>query len=166
MKSWYAVHAKARQEAVAKEHLERQGFHVYTPRIRNARRRRGKWCSVIEPLFPGYLFAELDIDAQNVAPIRSTRGVIGLVRFGGELCTVPTHVVETLIRSQEHRDTPIEPAEVFKRGDEVTIVDGPFAGVNAIFQAATAEERVLLLLDLLGRSNQLVVPPHQIVPAI
>lgn len=165
MDSWYAVQAKARQEAVAKEHLERQGFHTYLPRIRNARRRRGKWCSIIEPMFPGYLFVEVDIDTRNTAPIRSTRGVIGLVRVGGEPRAVPADMITALMRSQDQRDTPIEPAKVFKAGDPVVIVDGPFAGVNAIFQAESAEERVLLLLDLLGRSNRVAVSPHQIAPA-
>ena len=165
MESWYAVQAKTRQEALAKEHLARQGFEVYLPLVRHARRRSGKWCPVTEPLFPGYLFVQLDVGVQNITPIRSTRGVIGLVRFGGELCRVPLDVIGALMRSQEDRDTPIDPANVFKPGDLVTIVEGPLAGVNAIFQAKSAEARVLLLFDLLGRANKVVVSSHQVVPA-
>ena len=50
-------------------------------------------------------------------------------------------------------------------GETVTIVEGPFAGVNAIFQAQSGKDRVLLLLDLMGRSNRLEVCSHQVVPA-
>ena len=40
----------------------------------------------------------------------------------------------------------------FKPGDAVTVVEGPFAGINAIFEAKTGRERVVLLLELLNRS--------------
>ena len=165
MDNWYAIHTKTGQEAVATEHLERQGYHTYLPLLCNSRRRRGKWRTVVEPLFPGYLFVQLDTNIQNIAPIRSTRGVIGPVRFGSELCRVPIEVIEQLICSQPDRDKPIDPARVFKPGDRVRIVEGPLAGVNAIFQTKSAEERVYLLLDLLGRTNQVVVSAHQVVPA-
>ena len=165
MESWYAIHTKTGQEKVATEHLERQGYHIYLPLLSNSRRRRGKWRAVVEPLFPGYLFAQLDTNIKNISPIRSTRGVIGPVRFGGELCRVPVEVINELVCSQPDRFRLIDPARVFKPGDHVKIVEGPLAGVSAIFQAKSAEERVYLLLDLLGRTNQVVVSTHQVVPA-
>ena len=96
MPHWYAVQTKPRQEQVAVTHLERQHFEIFLPRIRAARHRRGRWQSTIEPLFPGYLFVQLEFGAQNTAPIRSTRGVIGLVRFGGEPQPVPRTIMQAL----------------------------------------------------------------------
>jgi len=163
--NWYVVRTKSRQEVSARDNLERQAFTIYLPMVRSARRRAGRWSSSIEPLFPGYLFVCIDVTAQSTAPIASTRGAIGLVRFGGEICPVPREVIDGIMALQTDRETPIDPAQVFNPGDAVMIVEGPFAGINAIFEARTGKERVLVLLDLLGRSNRIPVDPRQLIPA-
>src|SRR5450759_2270221 len=94
---WYAVCCKPRQEAVAEENLLRQGFHVYLPRIRIRQRRRGQWLDAVEVLFPRYIFIRIDPLRRTTAPVRSTRGVIGLVRFGGQPAVVPDSVMEALL---------------------------------------------------------------------
>ncbi len=164
MERWYAVHTKARQEQLASEHLERQGFNVYLPLMRAARRRRGRWKSLVEPMFPGYLFVKIDIHDQDVSPIRSTCGVIRMVRFGEQLQPVPESIVKALSDCQPDRESPIDPSALFRPGDEVTIVEGPFTGLRAIFEAKTGEERVCILLDILGRTNRIAVDTHHIVP--
>ena len=93
---WYAVHARPRQEAVAELNLERQGYHTYLPKIRLRKRRRDKWTKVVEPLFPRYLFIRVDPNRQSLAPVRSTLGVAGLVRFGQLLRPVPDGVIAYL----------------------------------------------------------------------
>jgi len=165
MSHWYAVQTKSRQEQVALEHLKRQAFVTYLPLIKAARHRRGRWQGTVEPLFPGYLFVELDFGAQNTAPIRSTRGVIGLVRFGQEPRPVPHTIVQALLDAQSGEGDPIDPDALFKEGDRVTLVEGPMKGLSAIVQARTGKERVVLLLELLGRENRVTVLRHQIVPA-
>src|SRR5512135_2806639 len=101
MKGWYAVCCKPRQEVVAEENLQRQGSHVYLPRIRIARRRGGHWTDVVEPLFPRYLFLQIDPNQRSTAPVRSTRGVADFVRFGGKPAVVPNEVVSTLLRQED-----------------------------------------------------------------
>ena len=127
-----------------------------------ARHRRGRWQGVIEPLFPGYLFIELDIDQQNTAPIRSTRGVISLVRHGGTPRPIPADIVDQLIDAQQAHGEAIEPEKLFKAGDEVTLIDGPFAGLTAIFEAQSSQERVILMLNMLGGHTRVAVSAHDI----
>jgi transcriptional antiterminator RfaH len=165
MANWYAVHTKSRQEFAAREHLERQAFQTHLPLVRVPRHRRGRWQSLAEPLFPGYLFVELNLQSQNTAPIRSTRGVVGLVRFGHKLNPMPSGLIEELIRSQPDSESPIDPEALFKPGDTVSILDGPFAGLRAVFEAQSTQERVCVLLDLLGKSNRVSLSTHQIAPA-
>lgn len=165
MASWYAVQTKSRNEQQALEHLNRQGFTSHLPLIKAARHRRGRWQGTIEPLFPGYLFVQLDMQTQNSAPIRSTRGVIGLVRFGTEPQPVPHGIMQALLDAQAGEGSAIDPDSLFNAGDRVTLVEGPMKGLSAIVQAKTGQDRVLLLLDLLGRENRVTVSRHQIVPA-
>ena len=155
---WYAVCCKPRQEAVAEENLLHQHFHVYLPRIRIRRRRRGQWTDAVEVLFPRYLFIRIDPLRGNMAPVRSTRGVVGLVRFGGQPAVVPDEVIDALLRCEDpvsglHQEnhTP------FRAGDRITLVDGPFAGMEAVFAEQDGEKRVIVLLELLGKTNKVRV---------
>lgn len=165
MEAWYVIHTKARQERVASEHLGRQDYEVHMPLIRLPKRRRGRWREVVEPLFPGYLFVHLDLKRRNTSSIRSTRGVIGLVRFGNEPQPVPSLLVERLMAAQTDREGAISQEHLFEPGDRVEIVAGPLAGLQAVFLASSGEERAHLLLELLGRSNRVLVSRHQLVPA-
>lgn len=116
-------------------------------------------------MFPGYLFISLNLPKQNTAPIRSTRGVIGLVRFGDRLLPVPDSIVETLLNTQNGENEPIDSIAFFKKGDSVRLVEGPLRGVSAIFSATDGRERVALLLTLLGRTKEVVVPRDAIALA-
>ena len=156
MKLWYAIHTKPRQEDHAAEHLRRQEFEIYLPKIKQARRFRQKWRDTIEPLFPRYLFIRLDLGSDNVAPIRSTRGVTKLVSFDGLPATAPDTLIDALLGSADPDTGLHHPHEdLFKPGARVTIVNGPLAGLEAIFKAHDGEARSIILLELLGKTQQL-----------
>lgn len=147
--AWYLIHTKPRQENVALINLERQGYECYLPQIRIERIRRGKAGVVIEPMFPRYLFIQLDSSNQGKSwfPIRSTLGVSQLVRFGSRAAQVDDALID-LIRSREQR----RPTELlFNQGDIVQIAAGPFAGIEAIYQTSDPERRAMILLEILSK---------------
>ena len=158
MLNWYAVQTRPRQEAIAELNLERQGYHSYLPRIVLRKRRRDKWTRVVEPLFPRYLFIQVDPNQQSLSPVRSTLGVAALVRFGQLLRPVPNEII-ACIRQNENPDTNQHHADEWphQAGDEVRILEGPCTGLTGIFQAQTGEQRALLLIELLGRQNAITV---------
>lgn len=154
VKEWFTVQTKPRQEPVAELNLQRQDYHCYLPRILLRKRKRDKWTRVVEPLFPRYLFIHVDTKEHSLAPVRSTLGVVGLVRFGQLLRPVPNSVID-YIRQAENPETHLQQADAWPHqpGDAVQILDGPFAGLSGILQAANREERALLLIELLGRQT-------------
>ena len=78
-KRWYVAHTKPGQERMAEGHLERQGFHVYLP-LREKKRRIGRRTDIIKaPLFPRYLFVELDLSVDRWRSVNGTFGVAYLV---------------------------------------------------------------------------------------
>ena len=96
--NWFAVVTKSRQEKVALENLQRQGFECFLPMAENPYQRRSKKSEhIIEPLFPRYLFLSAITQSQDLAPVRLTRGVITIVRFGMELAIVPESIISALI---------------------------------------------------------------------
>lgn len=150
--AWYLVQCKPRQDERAQEHLERQGYQCFRPLSQCERIVRGRRQVNVQSLFPGYLFISLAADA-NWAPLRSTRGVSRVVGFGG----APVEVDAWLISELQQRPEEVL-APVFCEGERVRITDGGFAELDAIFMAADGDERVLLLLNLLNRQQQVSVP--------
>lgn len=147
--SWYLVHTKPRQEDVALANLERQGYECYLPQMRIERIRRRKAEIATEPMFPRYLFVRLDSSDQckSWSPIRSTLGVSQLVHFGARAAKVDDALVELL--RQREQAMPLD--AMFHSGDSVIITDGPFAGIEAIYQTADADRRAFILLEILSK---------------
>jgi transcriptional antiterminator RfaH len=165
MLAWYLVYSKPRQERLAVDNLARQGYETYLPIIRGRRRRQAQQAMAFEAMFPRYLFVHLSDQTDNWGPIRSTLGVSSLVRFGELPARVPDGLIATL-RSREDELGVQQIAEPeLKPGDRVRVAEGPMEGYEGIFQARSGRERVVILLDLVGKATRVQVPAAQIEPA-
>jgi len=162
---WYLVYAKPRQETVARMNLERQGYMVYLPLVRQARRHKGRVISVVAPMFPRYLFIQLDRHTDNWGPIRSTFGVVSIVRFGQMAAAVPDELVALLRSREDESGIQILPVEQYRRGAKVRITAGGFAGYEGIFVAHSGRDRVTVLLQVLGQYTRTRVELGVIEPA-
>jgi transcriptional antiterminator RfaH len=158
MNQWYLVHTKIRQESVALQNLQRQGFECFLPQIKAEKLRRNALQVVQEPLFPRYLFIRLGtgMESQSWSPIRSTPGVSRLVTFGHTPAQIADELVEG-IRAQ------CATAEVqlrhFEPGEPVVVTSGPFMGVEAIYHMPDGEGRVMVLFNILSKQVKLAIPP-------
>jgi len=154
--AWHVVTCKPRQETVAEENLRRQGFEVYLPRIRTRQRRGGRWHESAQALFPRYLFLRADACRQSLAPVRSTRGAVGLVRFGMEPAVLPDVMLDA-IRARAEPETGLHdnPYLRFRPGEAVRVLAGPLAGLEGIFDCEDGARRVLVLLELLGKTHRI-----------
>jgi transcriptional antiterminator RfaH len=112
-----------------------------------------------EALFPRYVFLRSDPDLQSLAPVRSTRGCHGLVRFGLDPARVPDAVIDQIRERIDHEDgfVRLAPPPLLP-GAPVRIKEGPFTGMDAIFQSEEGAARVRILLTLLGSERSIVVP--------
>jgi transcriptional antiterminator RfaH len=156
--TWYVVICKPRQESVAVENLARQNFGVYLPRIQMRKRRAGRWIDSVEPLFPRYLFIKFNMLLQSAAPIRSTLGVVGLLRFAQTPAVVPDAVI-SVIQAREDAATGLlqDQRQQFKVGEAVQVIDGPLKGLEGVFNQVRGDGRVMVLLELLGQMNRVVI---------
>ncbi|MDQ7727304.1 transcription/translation regulatory transformer protein RfaH [Halomonas sp. SpR8] len=153
--SWYVIQCKGGESFRAAEHLTNQGFEVFHPVLNSQRKRQGKLTTVTEPLFPYYLFIRLDQVASDWRPIRSTRGVLRLLTFGNRPVATPDALIDAL-RAQPHRQEGTH--TYFCAGEKVTITDGPFKDLEAIFTRCKGEERAIVLLNVLNRPQHLDLP--------
>jgi len=159
--SWYLIHTKPRLEECALENLQNQGYACFLPQIRVEKLRRGKLVEVDEPLFPRYFFIQLDTGkhAQSWHPIRSTKGVSRLVSFGQEPAKVGDALVD-LIRSQSALGAVQQ--RHFTPGETVHIIEGPFTGLEAIYQMNDGEQRVMVLLNIMSKLVKLSLEPTEV----
>lgn len=159
MKRWYAVYSQPNRESMAREHLERQGFEVFAPWYLRRRRHARRVEDVPAPLFPRYIFASFDADDAGWRVIRSTRGVIDLVRSGLDPVPVPATIISEIQgRSDENGCVVLARDAGLVQGAKIRIEAGPFADYEAIFQTVRDDERVVVLLSLLGREVRAEVP--------
>ena len=164
-KHWRLIHCKPRQEACALENLERQGFECYLPMLAVEKLRQGKLLVAKEPLFPRYLFIRLasGLDAPSWAPIRSTRGVSRLVRFGVEAAKVDDELISFLQSRCNSGEDATKP--LFARGERVRITSGAFAGIEGVFEMNDGDSRVMVLIELLSKPVRVPTPAVAVVRA-
>ena len=149
MKHWYLVKTKSKQENISILNLENQNFHVYCPHalINNKN----------VALFPGYIFIQLDKDTQNWSPIRSTKGVLYFVRFGLSYAKIPDNIIKFIKANELNTAEKLKNINKFKSGDKVQITDGVFKNCIAIFKSYKSDERVILLMNILGQQQKLTI---------
>ena len=71
---WYILQTKPNAHKTASEHLERQGFDVFLPRIIKTSKRGIKFVND-NSLFPGYIFIGTKLDNIPWKSVNGTRGV-------------------------------------------------------------------------------------------
>lgn len=165
VKSWFLIYTKPRQEQTAQTQLNRQGYQVYLPMIQQPRRRGGRRIQVIEPLFPRYLFIRLDTCTDDWGPIRSTIGVSLLVRFGQTPACAPDALIDVLRARETASGLHVVSGPDFSPGQPVRVTHGVMQGYEGIFVAMNGRERVLVLLDILGRQVRASVDSGQLQSA-
>ena len=163
--AWYAVNTKANSELLAASQLRKQGFHVYLPWFEKTRKHARKVENILAPLFPRYLFIRLDISASRWQSVNGTVGVSRLVSFGDIPARVPDLVIDE-IKGREGKDGSIrmEP-KGYHKGEAVRVIDNALGECNAIFEDMSGKDRVVVLLNLLGRQVRTTVKAVEIKAA-
>ena len=156
---WYVAQLKPSGLQLATRNLERQKFAVFCPMQLVDRRRGSRVTSVAEPFFPGYLFVALAPAGGEMRAASNTRGVARLVTIGAQ---GPQPVQNALIAALQSQCSPegiMQPPEVesFEVGEEVQVTAGPLAGQVSRIVALAPEDRIWMLLDLMGRETRVAV---------
>lgn len=145
--NWYVIYIKPNCEDSTTLQLRKAGIEVLNPKIKTKKYLRKKYTTVIEPLFPGYLFARFDSERYGHM-IKYTRGVRYIVGKQNPL-VVPMEIMDTI--QEMLRDDIVTPApEKFESGERVLVKEGPFENFYGIFKRnIPGKERSMILLETL-----------------
>ena len=149
MVNWYLIQTKLREESVAIHNLENQNFTTYCPKILLNNK--------IVPLFPRYVFIKPSHLEQDIHPIKSTKGVANIVRFGLKFAKVPESIINALKSREKSTGDKIIAMNSLHSGDKVEILDGVFKGNNAIFDEKNGENRAIILLKILNQEQKITI---------
>tara|TARA_B100002003_G_scaffold210813_1_gene206857 strand:+ start:699 stop:1178 length:480 start_codon:yes stop_codon:yes gene_type:complete len=152
--TWYALQHKPAQGDRALTHLQNQEIGCFYPKIPVEKIKAGKRTKKLEPLFPGYLFVNLEQSDPRWAKLRSTRGVLRIVSFANKPAPIGDDVIEHIKASL---DSVAEQGGI-KPGQAVQLNEGPFEGINAIFQAYDGEARAIVLINFMQKQQAVKVP--------
>ncbi len=154
---WYVVNTHPHQEGRADLNLRRQGFMSWLPQLRRSRRHARRIETVSAPMFPGYIFVQIDPDAQAWRSINGTFGVRNLICQDEKPVALPQGFVEGLRETLDGEGLVALPLESFHIGDQVKLLAGPFVDCVGKLVALADRDRVALLLHVLGRDVHTVV---------
>ena len=159
MKRWYVVHTQPGSEILAQGQLENQGFQTYSPRYLKTVRHARSEKRIISPLFPRYIFVEIDVEHQRWRSINGTRGVSYLLTMGERPSAVPNGVVEEIM-ARESEDCLIKVTEEipYKTGEIIEITSGVLTDYVGNFLRMDKQKRIVILLELLGRNVEVRLP--------
>lgn len=164
MKHWYLITTKPQKDAYAEKQLHHQGYEVYRPILNPIKKLSRKNPQKPKSLFPRYLFVQMQNGVDDWGPVRSTRGVAGVVKFGAQAAKVEDPLIDE-IKTKEHawNDQTID-MDSFKKGQAVKVINGPFSGLDAVFSSYNGEQRVIVLLNILGNQTRLTMKTTGLAP--
>lgn len=156
--SWFLAQLRPNCHKIAERNLLRQGFQTFLPMHEEVKRRPGQFVTKLRPLFTGYMFVGFDATKGSWRAVNSTYGITRLVSFGGEPQPVPLDLISRLMRRCDEGGKLLPPP-ILNTGDAVKITDGPFAEFVATIEEINSDQRVWILLELMGRSTRVAVQP-------
>ena len=162
-KRWYRAQCKPNATHIAVRNLDNQGFASFLP-LREGTKRKGKnFQHQIRPLFPGYLFVQLDAREGPWSKINSTRGIARLVRLGAEPSVVPEAIIAGLMTRCNELGI-IQDVGSLVVGDRAQVMQGPFSGFIATIADTEANARIYILLDIMGQATTVSIDAAALTP--
>jgi transcriptional antiterminator RfaH len=163
-KEWFILQFKPNSHHQAEKNLTRQGFKTFLPMHHITSRKTSRFMNTTRPLFPGYMFIKFDKAKSEWHKINNTYGVSRLVTFNSILRSIPTTLIDSLIKRCDSSGELL-PIKSLKKGDQVKVLNGPFADFIASVESYETAERVWILIDLMGRKTKIQTSLNTLQPS-
>ena len=155
---WFVAQLKPQALKIAITNLDRQGFQHFCPKRLETSLKRGKLSASEKPLFPGYIFVQFDPHEAGWTAINSTRGIVRLmVTDRHKPMPIPDAFMAGLQARCDSRGVLLAPSDL-EIGDTVRVLSGPFAETVTQIEEFSEDERLQVLIDLMGQKTKVYVP--------
>ena len=153
---WYVAQTQPHREKRADFHLRQQRFSTFLPLHQKTVRHARQFRTVEAPFFPRYLFVRFDVGRDRWRSVNGTFGVSSMIMEGDLPKPVPFGVVEAMMATASQAGL-ISVTPQLSVGDTVRVVRGPFSGLVGKLAALDDNQRVKVLLDILGKGTLVAI---------
>jgi transcriptional antiterminator NusG len=166
---WFVVHSYAGYENRVKTNLlSRIGtmdmedfiYQVEVPTEEVTEVKAGQRKQVKRTKFPGYVLVRMELTDESWTVVRQTPGVTGFVGSGHQPSALTLDEVFGMLAPRAERKAApgvkVTSAEMidFKVGDSVTVIDGPFATLQATISEINLDsQKITGLVEIFGRET-------------
>ncbi|MEL6344547.1 MAG: transcription termination/antitermination protein NusG [Myxococcota bacterium] len=162
--AWYVVHTysgyenKAKlalEDAIRRYALESKFGEILVPTEKVVEVKDGKKKTNTRKVFPGYIFVQMMIDNETWHVVKTTPKITGFIGGSRNPPPITEEEIKRIIGEPESEDAGTEAPKVeinFARGDEVNIIDGPFASMKGrVEEVNEARGKLRVMVSIFGR---------------
>lgn len=158
---WYVIHTYSGYEDAVKEALmqriESLGmqdliFDVVVPKETQIVIKKGQPVTEEKRIFPGYVLVDMIVTDDSWYVVRNTPNVTGFV--GSGTIPVPVNPEEWKVIKKHMGQSEPKFKIDFSVGDNVTVLDGPFANYDGLINSIDEDKgKVKVLITIFGRET-------------
>jgi transcription antitermination factor NusG len=158
---WFALRVKPRFEKSVATITRHKGYEEFLPLYQCRRRWSDRFQSVELPLFPGYIFCQLNPEFRlPLLMIPGALHFIGIGRIPAPIDDEEIAVLQAAMRS----GLWAEPWPFLDVGQRVRLAEGPLAGLEGLLIQVRKKHRIIVSVTLLKRSVAVEIEHHWIRP--
>ncbi len=155
VRNWLVFYTKPRSEFKAESKMKAAGFEVYLPTITEIKKWSDRKKKITEPLFKSYIFAFCsEIERLNILKIEE---IVTTVNIRGVPSKVPVQQIDAIKKLLEV-STTIQVSDEILKDTPVRIIDGPFAGIEAIVENQNSQTKISVVIETLNRTVTAILP--------
>ena len=162
-RKWYIVHVYsgfenkvkiALEEHIASSsHADKFG-EVVVPTEEIVELVKGKRKTSSRKFYPGYILVNMELDEETWHIVNNTAKVTGFLGGRQKPAPLTDEEAEQILQRMEVGKLKPQPKYFFESGDEIRVIDGPFANFNGIVDEVNPEKgKIKVLVSIFGRST-------------
>jgi transcription antitermination factor NusG len=146
---WFALRVKPRFEKSVSTSARNKGYEEFLPLYQCRRRWSDRFQSVELPLFPGYVFCQLNPEFR--LPLLTIPGALHFIGIGRVPVPIENEEIAAL-QVAMRSGLWAEPWPFLNVGQRVRLEEGPLAGLEGLLIEVRKKQRLIVSVTLLKRS--------------
>ena len=160
---WYIVHVYSgfenkvklalEERIAASAHPEKFG-KVLVPTEQIVELVKGKRKESSRKFYPGYILVNMELDDETWHVVNDTAKVTGFLGGRNKPTPLTDKEADNILNRMEAGKLKPKPKYFFEEGDEIRVIDGPFANFNGTVDEVNPEKgKIRVLVSIFGRST-------------
>jgi transcription antitermination factor NusG len=158
---WFAIETRPRYEKTVAADLREKGIEVFLPLFSEKHRWSDRQRLVEVPVFPRYVFVQIESTMSVRVPVLRTRGTMSFVGNRGHGTAIPNAQLESVRNIITHK-VPFSSRAFLDVGKRVRIRGGSLEGVEGILAGINGDQSLIVNVELISRSLAIRVEGYQV----